>query len=173
MSIAFTCTCGKKLQAPDEFAGRRMKCKGCGTVLPIPDRAAKAVKSPAKRSPQKGVTPPSAPPKPTSAPPKKAAAAATKKAAHQAESPATSLKKAAPPQTTPLVAAPPALPLAEPNPWGDRTLEQRSVPWQHGDERREGAREAARGGPGALLNLLAILLVAAVAGAGWMFWPGR
>jgi hypothetical protein len=36
MAIHFSCECGKKLQAKDEFAGRRMKCPKCAQVLTIP-----------------------------------------------------------------------------------------------------------------------------------------
>src|SRR5215831_16798987 len=43
MPIAFGChQCGKQLQARDEFAGRRLKCPGCGTILTIPSGAAAA-----------------------------------------------------------------------------------------------------------------------------------
>jgi DNA-directed RNA polymerase subunit RPC12/RpoP len=41
MSISFNCECGKKLAAKDSFAGRRLKCPGCGRSLTIP--AARAV----------------------------------------------------------------------------------------------------------------------------------
>src|SRR5207249_1216109 len=36
MAIAFSCKCGKHLKARDEFAGRKIKCPGCQTVLVIP-----------------------------------------------------------------------------------------------------------------------------------------
>src|ERR1700677_2912639 len=36
MSISFHCDCGKKLSAKESFAGRRLKCPGCGKVLAIP-----------------------------------------------------------------------------------------------------------------------------------------
>jgi hypothetical protein len=36
MSIVVTCTCGKRLQVPDQLAGKRGKCAGCGNVLAIP-----------------------------------------------------------------------------------------------------------------------------------------
>jgi hypothetical protein len=36
MAISFHCNCGKKLAAKDDFAGRRLKCPGCGEVLTIP-----------------------------------------------------------------------------------------------------------------------------------------
>src|SRR5262249_1947800 len=36
MSISFHCSCGVFLQAKATFAGRKMRCPSCGTVLPIP-----------------------------------------------------------------------------------------------------------------------------------------
>ncbi len=36
MSIQVTCQCGKQLTAKDEFAGKRVKCPGCGGPLLIP-----------------------------------------------------------------------------------------------------------------------------------------
>lgn len=36
MTIAFTCECGKGLQARDEHAGRQTKCPACGALLAIP-----------------------------------------------------------------------------------------------------------------------------------------
>lgn len=36
MPIKFLCTCGKKIQMPDETAGRRIKCPRCAKVLTIP-----------------------------------------------------------------------------------------------------------------------------------------
>jgi hypothetical protein len=42
MSISFSCECGKKLAAKDDFAGRRLKCPGCGKSLTIPARRAVA-----------------------------------------------------------------------------------------------------------------------------------
>lgn len=40
MAIRFSCKCGKKLQARDEFAGRQMKCPQCKQVLTIPRSSA-------------------------------------------------------------------------------------------------------------------------------------
>ncbi len=40
MPIPFSCECGKKLQAKDEFAGKKLKCPGCGKILTIPNPAA-------------------------------------------------------------------------------------------------------------------------------------
>jgi hypothetical protein len=36
MPITFSCGCGKTLRVPDEFAGRRAKCPGCGELVNIP-----------------------------------------------------------------------------------------------------------------------------------------
>ncbi|HMF17259.1 MAG TPA: hypothetical protein VKE98_08640, partial [Gemmataceae bacterium] len=36
MSIVFNCTCGKKLQARDEQAGKNLKCPSCHRVMPVP-----------------------------------------------------------------------------------------------------------------------------------------
>lgn len=42
MAITAVCTsCGKKFQAPDQFGGKRVKCKGCGTVFQIPGESAR------------------------------------------------------------------------------------------------------------------------------------
>jgi hypothetical protein len=36
MPIAVQCDCGKHFRAPDEAAGKRVKCSSCGTILNIP-----------------------------------------------------------------------------------------------------------------------------------------
>lgn len=36
MAISVGCQCGKRFQAKDELAGKRVKCPGCGSVLEIP-----------------------------------------------------------------------------------------------------------------------------------------
>ena len=36
MSLRVVCSCGKKLQAPDELAGKRAKCPSCGERVQIP-----------------------------------------------------------------------------------------------------------------------------------------
>jgi hypothetical protein len=47
MAITFSCSCGKRLQAREELAGRRIKCPACQNVLTIPtaDREAPGDKS--------------------------------------------------------------------------------------------------------------------------------
>lgn len=47
MPISFGChQCSKQLQARDEFAGRRLKCPGCGTILTIPGSSTAAAPPP-------------------------------------------------------------------------------------------------------------------------------
>ena len=50
MSITFACgNCGKSFTIEDKFAGKKGRCKQCGAVMPIPERAAtRAVSSPAE-----------------------------------------------------------------------------------------------------------------------------
>jgi hypothetical protein len=48
MGIPFSCTCGKRLQAKDQYGGRRLKCPKCGIVLTIPKLAAGRSAVPAK-----------------------------------------------------------------------------------------------------------------------------
>jgi biopolymer transport protein ExbD len=39
--IRFPCRqCGKRLKAPDEYAGRQVQCTGCGAVQPVPEAQA-------------------------------------------------------------------------------------------------------------------------------------
>jgi hypothetical protein len=37
MSIDLTCSCGKRLQVADEYAGRQGRCPVCGRTFEIPD----------------------------------------------------------------------------------------------------------------------------------------
>ena len=37
MPIPVTCSCGKKLNAPDTLAGKRVKCPGCQALVLIPE----------------------------------------------------------------------------------------------------------------------------------------
>ena len=36
MAIQFSCACGKAMQAKEEYAGRRVRCGGCGAIVTIP-----------------------------------------------------------------------------------------------------------------------------------------
>lgn len=181
MSIGFNCTCGKKLQAPDEFAGRRMKCKSCGEISTIPGErpavVAATAKTPGKAAAKKAAKP-AAPSKPKPAPRGEVKKTTAKPLAKQATTQLPEKKtppplEAPPPPPKPLLApaAPAQLPRAEPNLWVDRSFDQRSTAWQHGDEHVAGASEKERGGIGLLGYLMLIVLVAGLAEAGWYFWP--
>ena len=37
MAILVSCSCGKRLQAPERLAGKQAKCPGCGKVLEVPE----------------------------------------------------------------------------------------------------------------------------------------
>ncbi len=47
MAIMVTCSCGKTLQAKDEWAGKSVKCPGCQTVLKVPGLKAGSPPAPA------------------------------------------------------------------------------------------------------------------------------
>src|SRR5438270_8920383 len=69
MPVSFGChNCGKQLQARDEFAGRRLKCPGCGTILTIPGGAAAAPPPPARAVFHDEPAPPPPPPPSPAAP---------------------------------------------------------------------------------------------------------
>ena len=51
--IAISCTsCEKKLRLQDTFAGKRIKCPGCGTILSVPGGIAAKPPAPPKAAPQ-------------------------------------------------------------------------------------------------------------------------
>ena len=58
MPITVTCKCGKKLSAPDEAAGHRVKCPHCGEVTSVPIHAAEAVDALSGRRSLSAPTPP-------------------------------------------------------------------------------------------------------------------
>ena len=46
MTIAATCTCGKRFGVPDEYAGKRVKCSACGQPVSIPNAGSAADPAP-------------------------------------------------------------------------------------------------------------------------------
>jgi hypothetical protein len=140
MSIPFTCECGKKMAAKDEFAGKRVRCPECQRLVAIPHLRPAAVtkisKTKISQSPPVDFENPlethipshtiSLPPKPTA-------------------------PVVAPPMARPL-AEPVATPVAKPiaraiavakkprHPWFDTSLTQTSIPWRPGDEARYQSR---------------------------------
>ncbi len=43
MSIEFHCDCGQKIAVPDQMAGKKGKCPGCGNVLDVPQPHAEPI----------------------------------------------------------------------------------------------------------------------------------
>src|SRR5260370_14780159 len=43
MTVHFECQCGRKLQAQDEFRGKRVGCRSCGEVMLVPGMAKEQV----------------------------------------------------------------------------------------------------------------------------------
>ena len=39
MPMSVVCQCGKKLNVPDQFAGKQVKCPGCGGGIKVPAAA--------------------------------------------------------------------------------------------------------------------------------------
>ncbi len=98
MPIIVSCKCGKRFRAPDELAGKKAKCSGCGTVLvvlrpepaPAPPQRTDAAPPPpsrpaAPRRPAVKAARSPAPPRPAppSAPPSLDDAASRRKAAQR------------------------------------------------------------------------------------------
>jgi hypothetical protein len=54
MPLLVKCSCGRELRVPDEYAGRRIKCRGCDTALTVPDAAEEAPRPPARGSASAG-----------------------------------------------------------------------------------------------------------------------
>jgi hypothetical protein len=44
MAISFSCACGRKINAKDEHAGKRVKCPGCQQPITVPSPVAAAAK---------------------------------------------------------------------------------------------------------------------------------
>src|SRR5262245_36778418 len=68
MPIPFHCDCGKKLQAQEEFVGKKLRCPGCGKVLTIPSAPAAPPPTPAP-APAPPPPPPPPPARQVAAPP--------------------------------------------------------------------------------------------------------
>jgi hypothetical protein len=66
MAITFSCSCGRKINAKDEHAGKRVKCPACQQVLTVPHATAKApaIAAAAGAKPAAPRTKPASAPKP-------------------------------------------------------------------------------------------------------------
>lgn len=187
MPIAFSCSCGKAMQAKDAFAGRKLKCPGCGRVVQIPkkieeetdaeDRAAPTpprASKPAVRPPSKDEAPPLAQP---------ATAAVSETAVTETEEEEQTDEAAAPLAGPAAVAVadgeegadpPLARPVSRPavveqavrpkvaNIWVDQSLTQKPTAWLPGDWERY--QKGIKTPPDGFSALMVIVLLALLAG---------
>jgi hypothetical protein len=146
MPIIFHCSCGKKLQAKDEMAGRHLKCPACHTVLSVPG-------SPLWGTAEDPHSVPLAEP-----------VLAGESAGELASVPMVRDEGGFAPQPPRRLAAPPV------NLWV-KSLDQQSTPWQGDDKERLNRGMAFREVPEFLLVLVTLLLLAGLAAGAVFFWP--
>ncbi len=158
MPIPFGCDCGKKLQAKDEFAGRKMKCPDCGKLLAIPARA----EAPPSLE---AVIAPAAPEEETALDPGGLAFTALPEPEPEPElvpEPERDTDEP-PPQTAP-----------KPRPYVDPLVAQTITPWADANARRRGAdgQEPRHEKVGSWFGTFVLLLLFVGAGAAlWYFAP--
>lgn len=58
MAISFSCSCGKKINAKDEHAGKKGKCPQCGGMITVPMLAAAGAASRSAAKPRSAAPPP-------------------------------------------------------------------------------------------------------------------
>ena len=168
MAIEFKCTCGKSLAAKDEYAGRRLRCPKCQTVLFIPQPT--AAPTPVLAAPTRSTV---VPKRSDGAIARPVRAVATQQSIDLESTPVSPTRADA--ET---VAAPHATPVALPtmrattmplasavparNGWPEDNFDQSITPWQPGDDVRFGDRGSDRDW-GILVDWLvpAVLLVVA------------
>jgi hypothetical protein len=156
MAIAFSCSCGKQLRAREEFAGRKIKCPGCQTVLVIPAPAPVEVSAPAATEipPALPVQEPILPDDPPLVP----LVDPVSLKAPDTMMPLARPAVAAAPETARI--RPAAVNAALPNPWVDRSLEQTATPWLGNDREHFNGEREARQGSHLWLALAAVVLFA-------------
>lgn len=191
MAIAFNCPCGTKLSAKDELAGRRMRCPACGYEQTIPAPGAK----PAPVLAHKPVQPPhTSVPRQVVAGPMFQVSAVPPAVVPMVAPSGNAVPPASVPARPALVADVPLQPVREeaaetvpasqleqtlvvpiarpaPNPWVDRSLEQRITPWPDEETRRRGSDPyQPHGTLIAVVCLAAVLLLAGGGIAALQFW---
>ena len=148
MAIAFACTCGKKLKTRDEFAGRKIKCPACQEIVTIPSGTLSPVSSPSALETTAPWTPEAAADVPLAKPAEVQIRDATPRARRVAQ------ERPRPPRY--------AVSASTPYPWVDRSLEQSATPWLGDDGERFAQEIKERGGPGLLVSLIVLALLAGV-----------
>ena len=142
MPIVFYCTCGKKLQAKEEQAGKRLKCPGCQKVVSVPgmDQPRPPLAKAVLAGKSAGVLPPL--PEVPAFPSEDDVAAIT------------------PAPTSPRI-----------NPWIDRTLNQQSTPWQANDRERFNKGMEYREVPESLWIFAILIGLGGLLTAAWLYLP--
>lgn len=165
MPIRFRCSCGKQLQAREEFAGRQMKCPDCGQILTIPatstveesEAAPPAEQIPSVEAVSTGVT------ESESGPP------VLQPAPQEGEQ---ELAK-----VIPVVPVIPLAPVGKPkavhrNEWAAESLDQQITPWAKNDQQRVGEiSDRERIGGRLVSAVVIVLLLVGLLGAAWYFQP--
>lgn len=151
MAISFQCQCGKKMNAKEDFAGRRLRCPECQRVVTIPRPGSSPVISPAETPTtgntmtaaevaalRKDLSDTHAPVRPKTLPAEDfgnwfndetPTPPPTRSSAKPAAKPVPAVQPAAPkPAPTPTVTGP--------HPWIDQSMVQSPTSWQTGDEER-------------------------------------
>jgi hypothetical protein len=113
--IHFRCSCGKNMQAKEEFAGRRLKCPQCDKIVRIPQPAPSREMQPAPNMAAVAIATAPVPPIAKPMPPPRRVSRST-------------ARPATPPQSHAAT--------VHPHPWVDRSLVQTATPWLPGDEAR-------------------------------------
>lgn len=147
MAISFVCSCGKKMAAKDEFAGRRLRCPECQCVVTIPKAGSGQIATPRLPAQKSSGTFGLGSTLTTS----EAAGLDVTRPTHETPSPSRTLPNdfADEPPATPAPTAIPFAPVAEPvgslsktpvvtsrpvHPWVDLSFQQSITPWRFGDE---------------------------------------
>jgi len=139
MAIMFKCSCGKVMQAREEFAGRKVKCSACDAVLLIPKPHGEPA-APAE-------TPP-APIQEVQAPPPPLVESRERIQAERPPAPAASSPN--------------------PASWENGSLDQRGAPWDREAKRRREPYRERQGMAAWMKATLVLLVVGVMAGGVWL-----
>jgi hypothetical protein len=151
MPIRFACTCGKQLQARDEYAGRRIKCPNCEALLNIPaGSAAPAPPPPAAKPPALPPLPKSAvTPKPPALPVPAPAAPSRAKTSPVRQRDNAPVVIQAEDEDEPVVEVTAEAPRpGRKNVWADKSFEQKSTDWDDDEDDFEEEERPRRKGKG-------------------------
>jgi hypothetical protein len=159
MPIDFVCSCGKHMKAKEAFAGRKIKCPQCDTLVRIPRLG----------------------PLPTSAANARSAPTAVHPVVHRPSSGNQSMGDLGVATAPPPISARKVVALLAPevidmpdeasvHAWIDRSLAQQSTPWLPGDEEQfqRGIKAPREGWTGFEILVLGLVVVVGSALMAWM-----